>query len=157
VLENFLYVNLTPAPKSPYTLKPSTSYVAQEIGVHLAHVYSNLKYLTSIKRNILPNLVDQESFVLNLHGHYLHLSSGLFTKEYSRWVRKFGLEGDCDTAEDASVRFTKEFDVFTREGLTGADRSIFGLLRYLENGNAKVGVLQTDKLEKCKAATVPLE
>jgi hypothetical protein len=119
-------------------------------------VYSNLKYLKKMKRDILleyPNLIDQETFVVGLHGQYLHLSSGVFTKEYSRWVQKFGLGGDeCDTAENVRVRFTKEFDIFTREGEREAVRMILGLLRYLESGNAKVGVLQARNLEKCKAA-----
>jgi hypothetical protein len=133
--------------QSQHYLAPGASHVAHETGIHLSHLHKNLKHLLASRRDS-GAFEDQETFVLAMHGRFMHLSVGRFTKEYSAWGRKIGMpESTADGDPVASVSFTREYDLSKADDLKEAARTILALYRYIDSGEARIGTVQSGGFE----------
>jgi hypothetical protein len=81
---------------------------------------------------------DQEAFVLSIHGTHLKLTVAYFTEQYLSYVNS----PTMPITETLWVRRSPAIDLKLEEGRRNALRLLIGLIRYLESGEAEIGLLQ---------------
>jgi hypothetical protein len=82
--------------------------------------------------------LDQEAFVLNIHGAHLKLTVARFTKEYLCAVNSAVMP----TNQALWVRRSRHFDLKLLDQRAQALKLCIGLVTYLYSGKAEVGILQ---------------
>lgn len=82
--------------------------------------------------------IDQDAFVVTIHGTVLRLTTAHFTREYLEAVESKALP----FPQQLHVRRSKRYQLKTMDGRLEALRLCVGLLDYLWSGQAAVGLVQ---------------
>ena len=125
--------------------RATEEHLAQEVGVLLAQAVRNVDYLRRTCPTESTADRDQESFVVTLHGQYLHISTAFFSAQLmdSAWRT-----GSLPPDQYLYVRISPEYNLMVREDRREIARALLSLFRYVSSGHAKIGILRTKALHK---------
>ncbi|RHZ67145.1 uncharacterized protein CDV56_107799 [Aspergillus thermomutatus] len=107
----------------------------------LGQEVSELYGIACEQDRLLDQRLDQEAFLISIHGTQVRLVAAYFTADYLRAVKSNSLPAD----QYLWVRRTRPFDLKSRQGRKDALRNIMGLVYYLYSGEAKMNEIRLIK------------
>jgi len=99
-------------------------------------VKSALGQLVQNLKSLGNKWVDQEVYIIGMHGQYLHLIRGVFPA-----ANVIDTVSNGKALQPFVVHFSKDFDMSSKSDFVEAIQGLVGLFRYLTSGSAQVGGL----------------